>query len=156
MKFGVLVVLYITIFSPNLAMAEEPARTFPGIEALMTPEEFQAAGLDKLTPAERESLNSFLIRYTAEDAPLLLSTDEEVLQAVQEQEIVSVIQQPFKGWSGDTVFRLENGQVWQQRRSGNYAYRGTRPEVIISKNFMGFFRMELVENGKAVQVKRIK
>tara|TARA_R110001592_G_scaffold363043_1_gene679685 strand:+ start:170940 stop:171410 length:471 start_codon:yes stop_codon:yes gene_type:complete len=156
MKIGVLVLLYLTIFTPSLAVAEEPAKTFPGIEVLMTPEEFQAAGLDKLTPAERESLNGFLIRYTAEDAPLLLTTDEEVLHAVQEQEIVSVIQQPFKGWSGDTVFRLENGQVWQQRRNGNYAYRGTHPEVVISKNFMGFFRMELVENGKAVQVKRIK
>jgi len=156
MKFGLPVLLSIAIFTPGLLAAQEEAKTFPGIEVLMTPEEFQAAGLDKLTPAERASLNGFLIRYTAEEAPLLLSTDEEVLQAVQEQEIISVIQQPFKGWSGDTVFRLENGQVWQQRRHGNYAYRGSHPEVIISKNFMGFFRMELVENGKAVQVKRIK
>ena len=156
MKFGLTALLYIGIFIPGLVVAQEQAKSFPGIEALMTPAEFKAAGLDKLSPAERESLNGFLIRYTAEEAPLLLSTDEEVLQAVQEQEIVSVIQQPFKGWSGDTVFRLENGQIWQQRRSGNYAYRGSHPEVIISKNFMGFFRMELVENGKAVQVKRIK
>jgi hypothetical protein len=156
MKLLGLALLSIGILASALAEAEEAAKSFPGIESLMSHQEFQAAGLDKLSPAEREALNSFLIRYTAEDAPVLLTTDEEVLQAVQEQEIASVIQQPFKGWSGDTVFRLENGQVWQQRRRGNYAYRGTHPEVLISRNFMGFFRMELVENGKAVQVTRIK
>lgn len=130
--------------------------TFPGVEALMTPEEYRAAGLEKLTPAERKALNSFLIRYTAEESQVLLNSDEEVKKAVEEQEIVSVIQQPFKGWSGDTVFRLENGQVWQQRQRGNYPYRGTHPEVRITKNFMGFYRMELTENGKAVAVKRLQ
>lgn len=130
--------------------------TFPGIEALMTPQEFKAAGLDKLSPAEREALNGFLIRYTAEDSQVLLNTDEEVKKAVEEQEIVSVIQQPFSGWTGDTIFRLENGQVWQQRHGGNYPYRGSHPQVRITKNFMGFYRMELVENGKAVGVKRLK
>lgn len=130
--------------------------TFPGVEALMTPEEYRAAGLEKLTPAERKALNSFLIRYTAEESQVLLNSDEEVKKAVEEQEIVSVIQQPFKGWSGDTVFRLENGQVWQQRQRGNYPYRGTHPEVRITKNFMGFYKMELTENGKAIAVKRLQ
>jgi hypothetical protein len=143
------------LFASSAVLAQDSA-TFPGIEALMTPEEYRAAGLEKLSPAEREALNNFLIRYTAEDSQVLLNTDEEVKKAVEEQEIVSVIQQPFKGWSGDTVFRLENGQVWQQRQSGNYPYRGTNPEVRITKNFMGFYRMELTENGKAVAVKRLQ
>ncbi len=140
----------------NAAALAQGASTFPGVKALMTPEEYRAAGLDKLTPAEREALNSFLIRYTAEESQVLLNSDEEVKKAVEEQEIVSVIQQPFKGWSGDTVFRLENGQVWQQRQRGNYPYRGTNPEVRITKNFMGFYKMELIENGKAVAVKRLE
>ena len=134
----------------------QDASTFPGVEALMTPEEYRAAGLEKLTPVERKALNSFLIRYTAEESQVLLNSDEEVKRAVEEQEIVSVIQQPFKGWSGDTVFRLENGQVWQQRQRGNYPYRGTHPEVRITKNFIGFYRMELTENGKAIAVKRLQ
>lgn len=130
--------------------------SFPGIEQLMTPEEYRAAGLQKLTPAEREALDRFLVRYTAEDSQVLFNNDEEVKKAVDEQVIVSVIQPPFNGWSGDTVFRLENGQVWQQRLGGNYPYRGSNPEVRITKNFMGFYRMELTENGKAVAVKRLK
>lgn len=122
----------------------------------MTAEEYQEAGLDKLGPGERDALNRWLIRYTAEDSQLLRVTDEEVIKAAEEQEIISVIQPPFDGWTGNTVFKLENGQVWQQRRRGNYIYRGSSPQVKISKNIMGFFRMELVENGKSVQVKRLK
>ena len=155
MKVTVFPLLCAMLLASPLLLAQESA-TFPGVEALMTPEEYRAAGLEKLTPAEREALNSFLIRYTAEDSQVLLNTDEEVKKAVDEQEIVSVIEQPFKGWSGDTVFRLENGQVWQQRQRGNYPYRGTHPEVRITKNFMGFYRMELTENGKAVAVKRLQ
>ncbi|MEE4145617.1 MAG: hypothetical protein V2I26_12505 [Halieaceae bacterium] len=148
--------LLCAVLLASAAVLAQDGTTFPGVEELMTPEEYRAAGLEKLTPAERQALNSFLIRYTAEDSVMLFNTDEEVKKAAQEQEIVSVIQQPFKGWSGDTVFRLENGQVWQQRQRGNYPYRGTRPEVRITKNFMGFYRMELTENGKAVAVKRLK
>jgi len=130
--------------------------SFPGVEALMTAEEYRAAGMEKLSPAEREALNRWLIRYTAEDSQVILSTDEEVKQAVEAQEVLAVIQQPFKGWSGDTVFKLDNGQVWQQRRRGNYSYQGSNPQVRITKNFMGFYTMEMVENGKSVQVKRLK
>jgi hypothetical protein len=148
--------LLCTLLLASYAVVAQDGSSFPGVEALMTPEEYRAAGLEKLTPAEREALNSFLIRYTAEESQVLLNSDAEVKKAAEEQEIVSVIQQPFKGWSGDTVFRLENGQVWQQRQRGNYPYRGTNPEVRITKNFMGFYRMELTENGKAVAVKRLK
>ncbi len=149
-----LVLIVLTLGIP-LAQAQE-STSFPGVEALMTAEEYKAAGIDKLSAAERKALNRWLVRYTAEDSEVMRNTDEEVLQAVVDQEIVSVIKQPFKGWSGETVFKLENGQVWQQRRRGNYAYRGSNPEVRITKNFMGFHRLEMLESGKSVQVKRLK
>ena len=124
----------------------------------MTPAEYHAAGLEKLTPQERKALDQWLIRYTAEDAPVLLNSDEEVKQAVQEQEIVSTIVSPFAGWSGNTVFTLANGQVWQQRRQSKYAYTGSTvaPEVRITRNFLGFYSMELLETGAKVLVKRVK
>lgn len=152
---GLALLTAILLFPASCVLAQDDA-PFPGIKALMTPAEYDAAGLGKLTPAEREALDSFLIRYTVEDSQVLLKTNEDVKKASDEQEIVSVILPPFKGWSGDTIFRLENGQVWQQRSGGNYPYRGSNPEVRISKNFMGFYRMELVESGKAVQIKRLK
>ena len=131
--------------------------TFPGIEALMTPEEYKAAGIDTLSPEQRAALNRFLIRFTAQDSEVLRNTDEEVIKAAEEQAIVSRISGDFKGWSGDTVFKLENGQIWQQRRRGNYRHVGEpNPEIKISKNFLGFYRLEILENGKSVQVKRVR
>mgnify|MGYP001820433922 FL=1 len=145
----------LALISP--ALAAEDRGAFPGVKALMTEQEYRAAGLDKLTGAEREALNRWLIRYTAEDSQVIYKENEEVIKAVEEQEILSTILPPFNGWWGDTIFKLENGQVWQQRQGGNYPYRGEpKPEVRITKNFMGFFRMELVANGKTVQVKRLK
>ena len=52
---------------------------FPGIEKLMSEEEFRAAGLDKLSPAEREVLDRWLLRYTAGDAEVLLAEGVVVL-----------------------------------------------------------------------------
>lgn len=145
-------------FTAILVSAADIDSSFPGFEELMTPEEYRASGLQKLTSQEREALSQWLIRYTAEDAPVLINRNEEVKQAAQEQEILSRIVSPFRGWSGNTVFKLENGQIWQQRRQGNYAYTGAddSPQVRITRNFMGFYRMELLETGKAVQVTRVQ
>ena len=156
MKILIPILATIGLLLPAGIAGAQDKGSFPGVEALMTAEEYKAAGLDKLTPAEREALNRFLIRYTAEDSEVLRNTDEEVIKAVEESEIVSAIKQPFKGWSGETVFRLENGQVWQQRRRGNYKHSGSDTQVRISKNFMGFYRMEMLDNGKSVQVKRVQ
>ncbi len=141
---------------PSPGVLAEDGGSFPGIRALMTPEEFRSAGLDRLSPAELEALDDWLVKYTAGEAQVLARTDEEVKQAAAEEEILSVIEQPFTGWTGNTLFRLANGQVWQQRREGRYVYQGSNPEVRITRNFMGFYRMELVENGKAVLVTRLE
>ena len=157
MKLLGLALLYIGIFAPGLAVAGEAAKSFPGIETLMSPQEFKAAGLDKLSAAEREALNSFLIRYTAEDAPVLLTTNEEVREASKDIDIRSRVKGDFRGWSGETVFQLENGQIWRQRLSGRYSHAGSpNPEVRITRNFMGFYMLTVVETGKKVGVKLVR
>jgi hypothetical protein len=149
-------ILVTALFLVSPGLLAQNDGSFPGIEALMTAREYREAGIDKLTAAEREALNRWLIRYTVEDSKALLRTDEEVIKADQQQEIRAAIEQPFSGWSGDTIFTLNNGQVWQQRRRGNYHHIGSSTDVRITKNPMGFYRLELLENGKSVQVKRLK
>lgn len=68
----------------------------------------------------------------------------------------ATVKEPFKGWSGKTVFYLDNGQVWRQRASGRYTYMGGDNRVVISKNSWGFFEMRLVEADRSVGVKRVK
>lgn len=59
----------------------------------------------------------------------------------------------FSGWTGDTIFVMENGEVWQQDEYDyeyNYSYR---PDAVIYNDGWNF-RMEV--EGYTVQVKRIK
>jgi hypothetical protein len=63
---------------------------------------------------------------------------------------------PFRGWSGKTVFKLDNGQVWRQRVSGRHTYTGDDTRVIISKNRLGLYEMRLLDVDRAVGVRRVK
>ena len=140
-----------------LVAATAPAEEdFPGIEKLMSAEQYRAAGLDKLSPAERAALNEWLITYTAVEAPAMLRDSETVKEVEQSHEIEASINPPFEGWSGDTVFHLDNGQVWRQRLRGRHVYRGDDTRVVIKKNVFGFYRLTHLATGKSVGVKQVR
>jgi hypothetical protein len=138
-----------------VAVTVTAADDFPGIESLMSAEEFRAAGLEGLSPAQLKALNDWLIRYTAEDAPVLESR-EAVREVKKDFEIVSRLSGDFSGWTGKTIFTLENGQRWQQRLEGRYSYDGPpNPEVRITRNFFGFHKMTLVDEDRGIGVTRL-
>ncbi len=132
------------------------AENFPGIEQLMSEHEFKNAGLDKLSDSERQALDNWLVRYTAGEAQILIHSNKEVQKMERSHETHSSLLPPFDGWSGNTRFRLENGQIWQQRKRGNYIYRGDDLRVAIRKNFLGFYTLTLISTDKSVQVKRVQ
>ena len=63
----------------------------------------------------------------------------------------------FSGWRGKTLFKLDNGETWQQRRADSV--RRTKiisnPEVRIKRNVMGFYVMEIPAAKVRVPVTRI-
>lgn len=138
------------IFFTSLSIA---SRDFPGIEKLMTEEEQSISGVNSLSTAQLEALNQWLVRYTANDAPTLQIENSEVKQ-VAKQGITSRILGEFSGWTGKTIFLLENGQTWQQRRPGRWKTSLLDPEVILSRNFTGAYEL-MVVGGKTTGVKRI-
>ena len=139
----------------SLAAAAE--RAAPPVQSLMSPEDFAASGLDKLTDAEREHLSGWLARYrtdlTAGPAP-----PKTAEQRAEERkiEIVAKVIPGFNGWSGKTVFQLDNGQVWQQRQTGKLRYTGGDSTVVISQNFLGGYMLKHPDSGRTVGVKRIR
>jgi hypothetical protein len=125
----------------------------------MTADEFKNAGLERLSPSEIEALNRWLLRYTARQGSELRQHNEIVrkeIQKVEQEGIRTRIAGEFLGWDGDTIFRLENGQVWRQRLPGQWYYRASAPEVELSKNFMGFWMLRVVDADHAVGVTRIE
>ncbi|MBA6413539.1 hypothetical protein H2508_10505 [Parahaliea sp. F7430] len=146
--------LTVLLLPSSLLQAKE--KDFPGIENLMSDAEYRAAGLDKLSPSERQALNQWLISYTVKDAQHLRSSSAELRQAEDKIRIEAQVKGAFKGWRGKTVFTLDNGQVWQQRLSGRFFYSGENRRVLIKKNLFGFYELTHVATGKTVGVSRKK
>lgn len=131
-------------------------RDFPGIERLMSREEFTRAGLDKLTPEQVRALDAWLVRYTAGEAYVVQTTSEEVRAAAPEFRLEARIVPPFSGWSGQTLFRLDNGQVWQQRIKGRYMFDGEDTRVVITRNFLGYYVLTLVSTDRSIGVEPVR
>lgn len=129
---------------------------FPGIQKLMSAEEYEASGMSKLSPAELDSLNKWLIEYTAWEAPTQRRISEDVQEATKSFEIRANLKPPFNGWTGKTIFYLDNGQVWRQRHKGRFTYDGEAHAVIISKNFLGFHVLTHIATGKSIGVSRVE
>jgi hypothetical protein len=148
-----LAALLLTLSASGAAAAGDEG--FPGVQALMGEDEFRRAGLHTLNAQQLEVLDAWLLRYTAGDAQRLQDTPE-VRKAETEFEVVSRIVGDFDGWFGDTVFVLEDGQRWQQRLDSNYVHRGDpNPQVRISRNFLGFFKLTILPDGRSVGVKQL-
>lgn len=62
----------------------------------------------------------------------------------------------FNGWSGDTVFELENGQVWQQSDGGRMAMKAESPMITITRGWFGAYFLKVDGYNKRIRVKRIK
>lgn len=138
---SLLCLLIVPLASLPAAEPEEPA--FPGVQKAMTPEQYEAAGLSKLDPAERAKLDQFIKNYVAVSNEKVATTavDKAVKEnKVSAPEIInSRIVGPFTGYNGRTVFTLENGQRWaQSQRDTAYYPKMDSPGVIIVKKGWGY------------------
>ena len=126
------------------------------LEQEMTKKEFEAAGLDKLTAEELERLNAYLGREREDLTQEFGSEHLEKEERAEEVELIEArIVGPFDGWDGKTYFRLDNGQVWQQRVSGNYRKKAENPEVVVEKGRFGYY-LRLKGESRSIGVKRLK
>ena len=147
--------IFAVLLSAHSTYASETT-DFPGIRQLMSEGQFDNAGLNKLSLEELEALNQWLTEYTANEADVVKSRSLAVKKAAKEEKIKARIVGEFDGWTGDTVFRLDNGQIWKQRLRGRYDASNERADVVIDKNWMGFYRLTVVSSSRSVGVKRIK
>jgi len=84
------------------------------IQQMMTPEEFKAAGLNKLSPEELQKLDAWLqgYRQVAEQAGEKKGSARA--ERTKMDLIVSRVDGTFAGLTGRTVIRLQDGTVWRQ------------------------------------------
>jgi hypothetical protein len=108
----IVVVTLITIFCASPVMAQQVS-----IQELMTQQQFRVAGLQKLSPQELAALDRWLTEFAVE--LIEISQTAAPTPTTNSSVIESRINGEFTGWTGETIFRLQNGQIWQQ---SSYAY----------------------------------
>jgi hypothetical protein len=88
--------------------------TSGSIKEMMSPEEFKAAGLSKLSPDELQKLDAWLqgYRQVTEQAAEKKATTRAARTKLDV--LVSRVDGSFYGLTGRTVIRLEDGTVWKQ------------------------------------------
>ncbi|MBL8263573.1 MAG: hypothetical protein JNM58_14205 [Xanthomonadaceae bacterium] len=125
--------------SPD-ALARKP------IEQDMTPEEFKAAGLDKLSPEELAKLNTWLGRKidtaateAASEAKKKVEDDNRGFFHFGSMDpITGRLQGEFRGFSRGREYTLENGHVWRQVDDAQLSgVRMQAPEVTLKPAMIG-------------------
>ncbi len=116
------------------------------IEKQMTPDEFKAAGLDKLSAEELARLNAWLNRTIGTE------TEKAAVAAKKKVEddnrgffnfgstepVVSKMTGEFRGFARGREYTLENGHVWKQVDDASLAgVRLSTPEVRITPSLVG-------------------
>jgi hypothetical protein len=149
---------------PLAAPAQET--TTPRIEAQMTPEQFRAAGLDRLTAEQLANLNAWLNRTlvvetqkAAEQAKKRVEDDNRgFLSFGTSEPIVSRFSGEFRGFGQGRRYVLANGQEWEQVDAATLAgVRLTDPEVKITPSLVGnAWYMQVGKYGTRAKVRRVK
>jgi hypothetical protein len=189
-----------------------PAKAEPGFIKNLAAEDFTAAGLPRLTPAELARLDALIQQYmtgevaaarreveaqiTADEQKVCEARAKAKASAVERQAkeaeakaaappgkktpgwfnalltlkrageapetaepLASRLVGEFNGWSGHTVFLLENGTQWvQQNRNETYAYSPTvhSPTVKITPATISGFWLEIKGVNRGVRVVPLK
>lgn len=135
-----LVLLAAFVLAPIAALAQQP------IERDMTPQEFKAAGLDKLSPEELIKLNAWLGRkIDTVSTEAAASAKDKVVQENRgffnfgsDEPIVARMSGEFRGFGKGREYTLDNGQVWLQTDSAVLVgAKLDRPEVRINPSISG-------------------
>ena len=119
--------------------------------------------IEATTPAGTLVANDDVLAQNADiEAEVARRVAQELAAARADDQAVE-ISEPFEarvvggftGWSGKTVFTLDNGQVWRQRHGTSYRYQGDDNRVRLEPNFFGFWELTVVSTGRSVGVRRI-
>jgi hypothetical protein len=95
-------------FGEPVPAAQEEAGA--SIQQMMSPAEFRAAGLNKLSPDELQKLDAWLQGYRQTAEKKATSRAERTKLDL----LVSRVDGSFNGLTGRTIIRLEDGTAWKQ------------------------------------------
>lgn len=134
----------LTLAAATAAAQDTPAQR--PLQQEMSPEEFKAAGLDKLSAEELANLNAWLDRkIDAETERAAAQAEDKVKSDARgffnfgsTEPIVSNIVGEFRGFAKGRNYVLANGQEWEQTDTASLVgVRKTDPAVTLTPSLVG-------------------
>lgn len=155
---------FLTIAISTSAMAQQ---AFSSLEEQMKGDEFEAAGLNKLTAEELAALNKWIRSHslaTLEEGPAVSAgkgesrgSDRTAIEDMPKATINSRLVGNFSGWDGQTTFKLENGMIWQQADKDKfYVKEISNPVVTIKPGRFKSWRLSVEGYDAKCKVRRIE
>ena len=144
----------------------------------MSVSDYRATGLDKLSDAQVKALSTWFANYESQHAkdcaqsaaiapaaaaaPVAAAskpaTPASARQRVSDDDVTtSRISGKFSGWYGSTVFKLENGQTWEQTDDSVLTIAAMQnPEITISKGAFDTYYLEVKGMTDSVPVRKVE
>jgi hypothetical protein len=159
-----LLLTLLTIAISTSAMAQQ---AFSSLEEQMKGNEFEAAGLNKLTAQELAALNKWIRSHslaTLEEGQVVSGgegdsrgSESKAIKDMPRTTINSRLVGNFTGWDGQTTFKLENGMVWQQTDKDKfYVKEISNPAVTIEPGMFKKWRLSVEGYDSKCKVKRLE
>lgn len=155
-----------SIFLATLFVIAAPVMAQQAIETEMTPEEFKAAGLDKLSVDELARLNAWLNRTLDTETGKAAATARKEVEDENRgffdfgsnEPVIGTITGEFRGFSRGREYILDNGQVWRQTDAATLVgARRENPAVRITPSLVGnAWYMAIEGYNTRAKVERIK
>jgi hypothetical protein len=149
--------------------------SFPGVENIMSLEEFHKTGLDQLTHEQITALNNAITKHYvgAVETQVTQKTDS-MRKTIAEEERRTILQrfglpdisfsQEWKeepgldatvtNWVGGNSFKLDNGQVWEGMEP--IPYELVNRKITIAPRPNGQFALEIEGKNTTVRIRRVK
>lgn len=165
----------------TLLPAAAAQTAFPGLQRILSAEEWKRAGLDALTPDQIGVIDAALIRHQvagqkrtlaialappSADPPVGLTPAEAAVVRSRHWEkfgfekiagdwrSVPPMKAKVTSWQGANRFALDTGQVWEGVEPIPYEILGQ--EITIEARPMNGFALKLGEESMAVRVRRVR
>jgi len=155
------------------ATATAQQRVAGDLQQQMSPAEFKAAGLDKLSAGELAALNRWLQGKVETASTEAVAAAREQAREEGRQEVIvknrgffdfgskepinAVLPGEFRGFGKGRVYVLDNGQQWEQTDAVSVSgVRRQDPKVSISPGIIGVWYMKVEGINTQAKVRRVK
>lgn len=129
------------------------------LQQRMSQAEFEAAGLNKLSPQELQHLDNWLNTHGKVTTHVVDASGKPVFYAGEKKRrtIEAHLVGHFDGWHGNNEITLDNGQVWEQVGSdAPSCTTADNPKVKVKPSFMGNWLMYVNGCNDTAHVRRIR